>query len=145
VKCTFETEINAPIEKVAAMVGDPRNRTEWMEGLESDQPINGTPGMPGAQSRLVFKTGNMTTTFVVTVTARHLPDEFCQTMEAPNVLTTVTTRLVALSPAATRHISEQDFKFKGAFNKIVGFLLQTEFKKQSLRHLQNFKRFAERP
>ena len=143
-KYTFETEINAPVEKIAELVGNPDNRKEWMDGLESDEHVSGTPGMPGAKSRLVFKTGNMKTTMDGTVTVRNLPDEFSQTMEAPNVLTIITTRLVALSPQRTRHISEQEFQFKGVINKIVGFLLQKEFKNQTLRHIENFKRFAEK-
>jgi hypothetical protein len=43
----------------------------------------------------------------------------------------------------TKYVSEQDFNFKGLFNKVVGFLLQREFKQQTLRHMQGFKRFVE--
>ena len=143
-KYTFETEINAPIEKVAELVGNPDNRKEWMEGLESDEHVSGTPGMPGAKSRLVFKTGNVKITFIGTVTARNLPDEFSETMEAPHVLTTLKSTFVALSPQKTKYVSEQEFQFKGIVNKLVGFLLQGEFKKQTLTHMENFKRFAEK-
>ena len=141
-KYTFETEINAPIEKVAELVGNPDNRKEWMEGLESDEHLSGTPGMPGAKSRLVFKTGNVRITFIGTVTARNLPDEFSETMEAPHVLTTLTTRFVALSPQKTKHSSEQEYQFRGLMNKVVGFLLQGEFRNRTRRHMENFKRFA---
>ena len=143
-KYTFETEINAPIEKVAELVGNPDNRKEWMAGLESDEHVSGTPGMPGAKSRLVFKTGNVTITFIGTVIARSLPDEFSETFDASNVLTKATTRFVALSPQKIQYISEQEFQFKGIVNKLVGFLLQGEFKKQTLTHMENFKRFAEK-
>jgi len=67
-----------------------------------------------------------------------------ETMDASNVLTTITSKFVALSPQKTKHISEQEYEFKGIINKIVGFLLQGEFKKQTLTHMQNFKRFAEK-
>lgn len=143
-KYTFETEINAPIEKVAELVGNPDNRKEWMEGLESDEHVSGTPGMPGAKSRLVFKTGNVKITFIGTVTARNLPDEFSETMEAPHVLTTLKSTFVALSPQKTKYVSEQEFQFRGLMNKVVGFFLQGEFRNQTRRHMENFKRFAEK-
>ncbi len=100
--------------------------------------------MPGAKSRLVFKTGKVKITFIGTVTARNFPNEMSETMDASNVLTTITSKFVALSPQKTKHISEQEYEFKGIINKIVGFLLQGEFKKQTLTHMQNFKRCAEK-
>ncbi len=142
-KYIFETEINAPIEKVTELAGNPDNRRKWMEGLESDEPLSGTPGAPGATSRLVFKTGNVTIQFIGTVITRNLPAEMIETMDAPNVLTTITRRFVALSPQRTKYVSEQAYEFKGLFNQIVGFLLQGEFKQQTLRHIENFKRFVE--
>lgn len=141
---SIETEISAPIEKVAELVGDPDNRKEWMEGLESQEHVSGSPGMKGAKSRLVFKTGGTTITMDGTVTGRNLPDEFHQTMEAPHVLITITTRLVALSPEKTKHISEQEYEFKGIKNKIIGLLMRRTFKKQTLRHVENFRQLAEK-
>ena len=70
-KYTFETEINAPREKVAELFGNPDNRKKWMEGLESNEHVSGEPGTPGAKSRLVFQTGKVKITFIGTVTARN--------------------------------------------------------------------------
>ena len=143
-KYTFEAEINAPREIAAALAGNPANRKEWMEGLESDEHLSGTPGKPGAKSQLVFQTGKARITMIGTVIASNLPDELSETFDAPNVLTMATTRFVALSPQKTKYISEQELQFKGIFNKVVGFLLQREFKKQTLTHMENFRRFAEK-
>ncbi len=142
-KYTFATEINAPRERVAELAGNPENRKHWMEGLESDEHLSGTPGIPGARSRLVFKTGKVTITMLGTVIVRNLPEELRERFEASNVVTHVTTRFVAVSPHKTQYISEQAFHFKGPFNTLVGWLLQGEFKKQTLRHMENFKRLAE--
>ena len=141
---TFETEINAPRVRVAELAGNPHNRKHWLEGLESDEHLSGTPGMPGAKSQLVFKTGKVTITMIGTVLVRNLPEELSERFEASNVVTHATTRFVALSPHKTHYISEQAFHFKGLFNTFVGWLLQGEFKKQTLRHMENFKRFAEK-
>ena len=143
-KYTIETEINAPREIVAELAGNPENRKQWMEGLESDEHLSGTPGTPGAKSRLVFKTGKVSIPMIGTVMVRNLPDELSESFEASNVVTHATTRFVALSPHKTQYISEQAFHFKGSFNKLVGWLLQGEFKRQTLRHMENFKRFAEK-
>lgn len=140
---TFETDIHAPQEVVAELAGNPDNRKHWMEGLESDEQLSGTPGMPGATSRLVFKTGKVTITMVGTVLARNFPDEFRERFEASNLVTTATTRFAAVTPQTTHYISEQAFQFKGLFNTLVGFLLQREFKQQTLRHMKRFKQFAE--
>jgi hypothetical protein len=140
---TFATEINAPRERVAELAGNPENRKHWMEGLESDEPLSGTPGTPGATSRLVFKTGKVHITMIGTLLARNLPEELSERFEASNMVTRATTRFVVLAPHKTRYISEQAFHFKGPFNTLVGWLLQREFKNQTLRHMENFKRFAE--
>ena len=142
-KYTFETEINTPRAIVAELAGNPDNRKYWMEGLESDEHLSGTPGTPGATSRLVFKTGKVTITMIGTVLVRNLPEELSERFEASNVVTHATTRFVSLSPHKTQYISEQAFHFKGLFNTLVGWLLQGEFKKQTLRHMEHFKRFAE--
>src|SRR5688572_802853 len=112
-KYTFETEINAPLEKVLELAGNPDNRRKWMEGLQSYEHLSGTPGAPGAKSRLVFKTGNVEITMIGTVLKRNLPEELSETFDASNVLTKATTRFTALSPQKTRYISEQEFQFKG--------------------------------
>ncbi len=43
---TFATEINAPRERVAELAGNLENRKHWMDGLESDEHLSGTPGAP---------------------------------------------------------------------------------------------------
>jgi len=142
-KYTFETEINAPLEKVAELAGNPDHRKKWMQGLESDEHMSGTPGVPGAKSRLVFRTGNVRIAMIGTVTSRNLPYALSETFEASNVLTLVKNRFVALSPQKTKYVSEQEFRFKGLLNRVVGFLLQAEFKKQTREHMEGFRRFAE--
>jgi hypothetical protein len=56
---------------------------------------------------------------------------------------TTVSKFEVVSPQVTKYVSEQDFNFKGLFNKVVGLLLQREFKQQTLRHMQGFKRFVE--
>jgi hypothetical protein len=64
-------------------------------------------------------------------------------MDACNLVVTATTRIRAIRDRGTLFSSEQDFAFRGAFNQLVGLVLQREFKAQTRRHLANFKRLVE--
>jgi hypothetical protein len=136
-------EMNAPRDQVAKLFGDPANRLKWMDGIEDFEQMEGTPGETGSKAKMVFKVGNMHMTMIGTVTANNLPDSLRESIDASNVLTTAVSKFEAVSPQVTKYVSEQDFNFKGLFNKVVGFLLQREFKQQTLRHMQGFKRFVE--
>lgn len=140
---TIETEIDAPIEEVAALVGDTTNRIEWMEGIVSQEHVNGPPGMPGAKDQLVFEMSGNTIELEATVTERNLPDEFRQTMEAPQVRMTISTRLAPVTSERTKYVWDQEYEFDGMLKKIVGAAMRSQFKSQTQKHAENFKEFAE--
>jgi hypothetical protein len=52
---------------------------------------------------------------------------------------------VALFSEKTKLISEEEFSFKGLFNKVFGFLAQRTIKNAHRRHMEAFKRFCGRP
>ena len=54
---TQEIEINKPIDQVIALFDNPDNMDKWMDGMQSFEPLSGTPGQAGAKSRLKFKMG----------------------------------------------------------------------------------------
>ncbi len=141
-KSVIELEINVPQAKLAELFADPENNTKWMDDIERYEPISGTPGMPGSTYRLVPKTGNMV--FIATVITRNLPNESGLILEASNVVVSVKDEFVALSSEKTKLISEEVFSFKGLFNKIFGFLTQRTIKNAHRRHMEAFKRFAEK-
>lgn len=141
-KYTAEIEIKKPIDEVIALFDDPDNMSKWMEGLQSFEPISGTPGQVGAKSRLVFKMGKREIEMVETVTARNLPDELSVTYETKGIFNIVKNRFEKLSENKTRYLTENEFQFKG-FMKIIGFLMPGSFKKQSMKYLRDFKKFAE--
>lgn len=141
-KYTTEIEINQPIEKVIELFDNADNLSKWMEGLVSFEHLNGNPGQVGAKSRLKFKMGNREIEMIETVTVRNLPDEFSGTYEAKGVFNIVKNKFVALPNGKTKYISEQEFQFKG-FMKIIAFLMPGAFKKQSMKYLNDFKKFAE--
>lgn len=141
-KYTVSVEIDKPIEVVIAAFDNPDNLPKWMQGLQSFEHISGTPGQQGAKSRLKFKTGSREIEMVETITKRNLPYEFAGTYEAKGVYNIVSNKFEKISEHKTRHITEQEFQLKGAI-KIMGWLMPSAFKRQTLKHLTNFKNFVE--
>jgi len=141
-KFSTEIEINKPVEKVIELFDNPDNLPKWMEGLQSFEQISGTPGQPGAKSRLIFQMGKRRIEMVETITIRNLPHEFAGTYEAEGVFNIVTNKFIKISDTKTKYITEQEFQFKG-FMKLIAFLMPGVFKKQSFKYLSNFKKFAE--
>lgn len=141
-KYQTEIEINQPIDKVIKLFDNPENMKKWMEGLQSFEHLSGTPGQPGAKSKLKFKMGNREMEMIETIKVRNLPGEFSGTYESKGGLNIVTNRFVKLSENKTRQITEQEFQFKGVM-KIMAVLMKGAFIKQSKKYGEAFKKFAE--
>lgn len=141
-KYSVEIVINKPIDTVIELFDNPENLSKWMEGLLSFEPISGTPGQPGAKSKLRFKTPNGELEMIETITVRNLPDEFSGLYEAKGVVNPVTNRFIKLSESETKMITETEFKFSGLM-RVIGFVMANTFKKQSQKYLEDFKKFVE--
>lgn len=141
-KYTVDIEINLPRERVIELFDNADNMSKWMEGLQNFEHLSGEPGQVGAKSKLVFKMGKRDIEMIETVTVRNLPDEFSGTYDANGVHNIVKNFFVQLPNGNTKYLTEQEFQFKG-FMKIIGFLFPSAFKKQSLKYLVDFKRYAE--
>lgn len=141
-KYSVEIEINKPVSKVIELFDSVDNMYKWMEGLEKFEHLSGTPGEVGAKSRLTFKIKNRSMEMIETITVKNLPTEFSGTYDAKGVHNIVKNFFHDLPGDKTRYVSEQEFQFKG-FMKFIAFLMPGMFKKQSVKHLEAFKKFAE--
>ncbi len=141
-KYSVEIEINKSIDEVVALFDNADNMDKWMEGLQSFEHLSGTPGQPGAKSKLKFKMGKREIEMTETILVQNLPKEFTCNYEANGVFNIVKNRFEKLSDNKTKYITENEFQFKG-FMKIMGFLMPGAFKKQSYKYLEAFKKFAE--
>jgi uncharacterized protein YndB with AHSA1/START domain len=142
-KYTCEIEINRPVSKVVELFDDPGNMSEWMPGLLSFDPISGKPGQPGARSKLRFRMGKREIEMVETVTVRKLPEEFSGTYDAPGVHNIVKNSFYSTADGGTRWVTHNEFQFTSLMMKLMGLFAPGSFKKESLKHLEAFKRFAE--
>jgi uncharacterized membrane protein len=141
-KFTAEIEIYKPIDKVIELFDNADNMSKWMHGLQSFEHISGTPGQPGAKSKLKFVIGKREIEMIETITVRNLPDEFTGTYETKGVFNIVKNKFVKLSDDKTAYITENEFQFNG-FMKIIAFFMPRAFEKQSMNFLYNFKKFVE--
>jgi hypothetical protein len=141
-KYILDIDINKPIDRVIELFDNPDNMQKWLEGLQSFEHISGPPGMPGAKSKLIFRTGKREMEMIETIAVRNLPAEFSGTYEAGGMLSIVKNRFEKISPTQTKYISENEFRFKGMM-KLIAMLMPGAFKKQSRKHLSDFKKFVE--
>lgn len=141
-KYSVSITIDKPVNEVVALFDNVDNMKKWMEGLESFEPLDGTPGEVGARSRLRFKMGKREIEMIETITAKNLPEEFTGTYEAKGVFNIVRNSFEPLPGNKTKYTTEQEFQLKG-FMKLMGLLMPGAFKKQSMKYLQDFKAFAE--
>lgn len=141
-KYTTSIRIERPVDKVIELFDNVDNMKKWMDGLQSFESISGTPGEVGSKAKLVFKMGKREVEMIETVTVRNLPHEFSGTYEANGVFNVVKNKFEATAEGHTIYTSENEFQFKG-FMKLIAFLMPVAFKKQSVKYLEDFKRFAE--
>ena len=140
-KYRCEVVVNVPRGKFIELFDNPANMPKWSPGLQTFEPISGTPGQPGAKSRLVYLMGKRTIEMIETVTTRNLPNEFSGTYEADGVHNIVTNHFHD-EGNATRWVLDTEFTFHG-FMKLMATLMPGMFKKESMKHMMNFKKFAE--
>ncbi|MBP8066078.1 MAG: SRPBCC family protein [Flavobacterium sp.] len=143
-KYTCEIEINQPVEKVIELFDNVDNLPKWMEGLESFEHLSGEAGQPGAKSLLKFKMGKRKMEMTETITVRNLPEEFSGFYEMDGVINRIKNKFSAISESKTLYTTENEFDIKNNMvMKIFAFLMPGMFKKQSMKYLQSFKKFAE--
>lgn len=142
-KYSVSCVINAPIDEVVKRFDNVDLMKEWMEGLVSFEHLEGTPGQPGAKSRLVFQMGKRRIEMVETITKRDLPRIFSGYYEVNGVYNEVKNGFKAIDEHTTAYETEQYFRLSGSM-KIIGWLFPNAFKKQSRKYQEDFKKFVER-
>jgi len=137
-----ETIINLPREKVVRLFDNPGNLKKWMEGLQNFDHISGREGYPGAKSRMVFHNDGRRLELIETIVSRNLPEELIGTYETKGIFNKVANYFYEDGPQRTRWVSENEFQFSGLMNLMILFM-RSAFPKQTQRHMENFKTFAE--
>ena len=140
-KYTTEIEIKLPRKRVIELFDDPDNLSKWQEGFVSFEPISGKAGEEGSRAKLKYKMGKREIEMIETITRRELPDIFNGTYEAKGVFNIIENQFVDNGDKTT-WVSVNEFQFKG-FMKLFAIFMPGAFKKQTLKYMQDFKKFAE--
>lgn len=141
-KLMNSVEINKPMQEVLELFKNPDNRRHWMEGFVSSTLLSGTEGQPGAKSKLKFIIGKRKLEMIETLLVNKLPDEYTCSYEGNGVFNSVKCMIAEITDTKTDFCIVQEFQFKG-FMKVIGFLMPGAFRKQAIKSLEDFKRFAE--
>ena len=152
-KYTVSIEIALPRERVAQLLADPELLPKWLRGMVLHEPLNGAHGHVGTESRIVLQMGQQKVECTETITRREpvdldsIPSEsvvhFDRDIVAKGMRSTVRDSLTETGPNTTLWASENEYRFSGLMMPLVGLLMPSSFRKQSLQNMQDFKAFAE--
>jgi carbon monoxide dehydrogenase subunit G len=152
-KYTVSIEIAVPRERVAQLLADPAHLPMWLRGLVLHEPVSGTHGQVGTESRVVMQMGTQTMEATETITRREpanlhgIPRDsvvhFDREIVAKGMWSTARERLTEVGPETTLWESENEHRFSSVPMRLVGLVMPGAFRKQTRRHMQDFKAFAE--
>ena len=142
-KYTCTIQINAPLEKVAALWSDESHFKEWQDGFESITHLEGTPNTEGAKAKIVFD-DKQRIELIETILTNNLPEKKVALYEHIHMTNTQTTRFKSLDDQTTIYTSEVEYtQFNGLMIKIIAKLFPGKFKGQSQKWMDQFKIFVE--
>ncbi len=152
-KYTASIEIALPRERVTQLLADSAHLPKWLRGLVLHEPLNGTHGQVGTQSRVVLQMGQQEMECTETITRREPANlhgitrdsvvHFDREIVAKGMWSAARDRLTEAGPGTTRWVSENEYRFSSLPMRLVAPFMRGAFRKQSHQHMQDFKAFAE--
>ena len=136
-------EIDLPLRKTADLWNNEVHFTEWQDGFQSIELINGKKGTAGAKSKILFN-GKQKIELIETIISSDLPNEKKAMYEHIHMTNTQHTQFKAVTSNKTLFTSTVEYtKFNKLMIRIFAKLFPNVFKKQSERWMIQFKAFAE--
>lgn len=146
-------EIGLPRDEVVRLLSDPEHLPFWLRDLVSHEPVSGVHGEVGTVSKVVFRNGPELMEATETVTMREpadpigIPGEaeviFERELVADGMRNVTRDQLIELNPRRTRWESQSDYRFDSLKMRLLAPVMRTAFQKQTRKHMQDFKAFAE--
>lgn len=141
-KYSIEITLNRSLKEVWAAFDNIDNMKKWQPSLVSFEPVSGTPGQPGAVSKLVYVEDGRRIEMIETITHRAEPNEFDGTYDAAGVHNINKNRFYEAGPNQTRWVQETEFQFKGLM-AIMSLFMGGSFRKTTRGYMENFKAMLE--
>lgn len=152
-KYTDSIEIALPRTRVVQLVSDPALLPRWLRGLVVHEPLNGVHGQVGTESRVVLRMGQQEMECTETITRREPADlhrmsnddvvHFDREIVAQGMWSVTRDRFVDAGPEVTLWESESEYRFDNLPMRLLAPVMRGAFRRQSRRHMLDFKAFAE--
>ena len=135
--------IDAPRERVLAVMLDQSNLKKWQPDLIRMELLSGEPGEVGTKTLQVNRQGKRELEIVETITVMNPPEEVCATYEAEPVWNLIENRFEALPNGNTHWTLVSEFRTTSIFMKLMTIFASRMFKKQTRLFMARFKAFVE--
>src|SRR5688572_33318948 len=111
-KFTLELPIKKSRVEVWKAFDNVENMKKWQPTLIRFEPVSGTPGQPGAVSKLTYAEGKREFALIEKITHRAEPERFAGLYENDFADNTIKNEFIAVSENETLWKMETEFKFK---------------------------------
>ena len=142
-KYSNEININLPLDKTIELLDSAENLRHWIEGFVAYKFLQGEPGAVGSTMEQELQMGKRKFKLIETITKAEFPNAFSATYETQGVWNAVDNYFIQNLDGTTTWKSESEFKFSGMMRFMSFFMPTSMFKKQTTKHLESFKKFAE--
>ena len=142
-KFKLELPINKPRIVVWKAFDNVENMKKWQTSLVSFEPLSGTPGRPGAVSKLTYEEGGRQFALIEKITHRDEPASFDGVYENNFADNIIRNKFIEQGKDQTLWVMETEFAFKTLLMKVMGPLMKKNFVIRSQRDMERFKEMAE--
>ena len=142
-KFTLELPIRKSRAEVWKAFDNVENMKKWQPTLIKFENMSGTPGQPGAVSRLTYAEGKREFFLTEKITDRAEPERFDGMYDNEFADNIIKNTFIATSENETLWKMETEFKFKTLIMKIIGPLMKNNFVKRNEKDMERFKKLVE--
>ena len=142
-KFKLELPIHKPRADVWKAFDNTENIKKWQPTLIKFEPVSGTPGQPGAISKLTYEEGGREFTLIEKITHRDEPSSFDGIYENNFTDNIVRNKFIERGQHQTLWVTETEFRFKTLIMKIMGPMMKKNFIARTQKDMERFKEMAE--
>lgn len=138
-----EIEIDLPRAEVLHKLTNTDNYRFWHDGFHSAEHISGEIGQFGAKMKLIYRFGDKQKIWIETITKRDLPFQMHANYSNDGLINFQRNYFNENSEGVTKWISKNEFIPTNLKMRLITIFMPGIFKKQILKQMKKFKKFAE--
>lgn len=142
-KYKLELTIDKPRAEVWQAFDSTENLMKWQPTLKNFEHVSGTPGQPGAVSKLTYEENEREFILTEKITFREEPSRFEGIYENDFTENSINNTFIEQGANATLWLIETKYTFKTLIMKIIGPLKKKNFVIRTQKEMERFKELAE--